>query len=405
MNKEKNKADIKNVKLWSPLDAIDLEKMSEGFLHFTGKAMNSNVGEIGIRVDIGKARDELPYIALTALGASLEDLDYTSGGAAAIPKPRQVKDYVSKTNSGVDYTEDSIPEEDKERLDSHGDFVKTISSYKANIPQTLPPLLKQIIVKDSEKGDVVLSPLGALGLTSRIIKALDEELERRREMEVDEKRRKLIRPFWKSASNNLGGEKPQNIGLICAVKGGPRVAGFAWHFPSPRFPQAKIKKQYSTIFRSIRFHLSNEQAKKLRWALDLYGNEKFGSKGSYDALVSVLVSLTKESVLKASKQRSLLNEYFTAEYKKFGVLHQQDALTHLLVNEEIPEESKEHLWMAVLSKNSVEKGWLSENLRSHSWSIEASFDLLSIWLNQLGSTLSVEDKKKISKELAKEIYQ
>lgn len=396
MKKEKEPKTVVK-KDWISLSGEDVKLLEENFIHFTGKSMNSSISSVGIRLENGKGRPELPYLGLSTLGADFNDLDFTLGGAGGIPKPRQVKDIITGVSSGVIRDLDAIPAGDKELLDLNGPFVKALSQSRNVLPEVVPTLMKQIIVKDSQLGDVVLSPVGALGLTGRILAKLNDEMEKRKALDPKAKR------FFGKGINNLGGEKPQNIGLLCAVKGGPAIAGFAWHFKSPGFPVFKERMVYSNAFREVDFYLNDEDAMRFRAVVQRWKDAGFTLSSEFRSLESVLRDLISTMKNRVEVSRQSLEVQLKEDYEKSEMEYMGSALENLLVSENLPTY-RENLWSVVLDKSELSAGWLVKSLRTPGWASEASSKMLTDWLNQVGIPLSSSEEKKLVTFLAAEVY-
>lgn len=380
---------------WEPLSKEDMAFAEKYFLHFSGKAISSLVNNVGIRLPDSQPRNDLPYVSLFSLGATFDDLDFTQGGAKNVTKSRQMKDLLTNKSSGVERDMAEIPEGDKLLLSREGDFAASLKNRKNNIPKDVPSLLRQIIVKDNQLGDVSLTPIAAMGLSSRIMRELNNELNRRREEKPDAK------VFWGRAQNIIGGKKPQNIGLMCAVSGGPALAGFAWHFKAPGFPKPLIRKLYLSVFKPLRFDLSNEQITKLVWPLRRWLESD--DLRTAIALESVLKSLAQDMLLRAENSSNRIMVELKKDYCQSGVVLKSHPLECLFKDEVIPV-NKEEFWHSLLSKNSIEKGWLYDKLRSHAWAIDAADQLINCWIVQLKTPLGSSHHKKIVAILAKEIY-
>lgn len=380
---------------WEPLSKEDMVFAEKYFLHLSGKAISSLVNNVGIRLPDSQPRSDLPYISLCSLGATFDDLDFNQGGAKNVTKPRQMKDLLTNKSSGVERDMAKIPEEDKFLLNQEGDFAAALKNGKNNIPKDVPPLLRQIIVKDNQLGDVSLTPIAAMGLSSRIMKALNNELNRRREEKPDTK------VFWGRAQNIIGGKKPQNIGLMCAVSGGPALAGFAWHFKAPGFPKPLIRKLYLSVFKPLRFDLSNEQRTKL--VLPLRRWLESDDLRTTIAIEGVLKSLAQDMLMRAESSSNLIMSELKKDYCRSGLVVNSHPLECLFKDEMVPIH-KEDFWYTILSKNSVEQGWLYDRLRSHTWAIDAADKLINHWVVQLKIALGSSHHKKIVAILAKEIY-
>lgn len=68
-----------NPKKWVSLSQEDLDTLANLFTHFNPKTVHTAVRDICIRLAHSSPRRELPYIALSTLGATHADLDFFKG--------------------------------------------------------------------------------------------------------------------------------------------------------------------------------------------------------------------------------------------------------------------------------------------------------------------------------------
>lgn len=389
-------------KSWPPLAPQDLARTLDRFTHFSPKTINSTVGGIVIRLEKGKVRRDLPYIALSVLGAQHADLDFNEGGAVYSAKaPRQIKDLVTGQSSGVEW--ENIPAADQALLAPGNTYEQALSRAHEVLPSKVPTLLRQVIVPDANGQDLVLTPIGALGLTKTIISRL-EELSKQ---EGDNG--KARGRFWRTAINNLGGSKAQNLGLIGLCAGGPRAASFAWFFPAPSFPSLHLRQRWAGMFRSFRHPLSSAEAKKLRQALERYEQSpgqdterplralvrKFGKAAQKR-------SLDLQQSLKDQLWNDIRNDRKAGRNSHEEISSSQQAWEALWELGRVPEINTA-AWEHVLSKDEQELAWILPDLRSHQWAQWAGNSLAGQWLGQIRMPISGHARSLMNKTIATEV--
>lgn len=383
--------------LGTDISSSDMQRCLDGFLHFTGKTVHSSVSNVSIRLADGHARPELPYLGLSTLGASLQELDYTEGGAGFVRKPRQIKDMITAKSSGVDWDMSKVSNNTLLALTPGGLFAQSVKLPSADLPHTVPALLRQVIVQHNGQ-DISVTPIGAIGFNSMIISRLNAEKIRRESLA-----NKANKEFWGKAANILGGKKPQNIGLICAVVGGPIAAGFAWHFKAPSVPTLRLRQRLATLFRQFNQTLSSTQASELRGHL-LALIEKDDSHKRY-ALERFLDEMGRTIVANCQIWRASFLEQLTLDFGA-SVLpgNIKDDLINELRSGNLPERNREH-WEWVQQKlddDVIYLGWLSKS-KSMQWAQMASDQLVRGWLRQLELPISTTYERMMSQHLAREI--
>lgn len=396
--RKQKKSKSERVMDWSPISEQDADRCLDGFLHFTSKTVNSNVGDVSIRLERNKKIDGLPYLGLSTLGADFSELDYTEGGAAFVRKPRQIRDIVSKKSSGVIRDKNNIPKEDLERLKDGGPFVRQLSQPLIDIPKNVPSLLKQIIVPNKNGEDVALTPINAMGLNSIIIDRLNKELEKR-----ESEAKAPLKKFWRSGTSALGGKKPQNIGLVCTVKDGPKVASFALLFQPPKPPSLSYKRRLSTLFRKFSYRLSKSEADLFKNTVENYMTSlDFHSERSLSGAV-------KKIAYNFNKKSRLWKEEFTKQL----IYDAQDSDMSLPANPVgefldgrfIPKKNDTH-WNKALDlaqNDTLYKGYLSKEYKTMLWKKEVAQALTSAHLSQVKATPSQVIVEKIQKMWSEEI--
>lgn len=392
---------------WTPLEPQDLAFAADGFIHLNPKTVNSTIGGLGFRLPHGKTRRELPYIALSVLGADHRDLDFTEGGAAAIRKPRQIKDGVVGqpaglpwASSGVQWT--NVPKNDVSVLSDGQAFENRLRQPHQLIPEKVPPLLRQVIVPDAQSQDLVLSPMGGLGLNRQILERLEKESQKRNPGGGFSR-------FWRVALNNLGGSKPQNLGLMGTVQGGKRLATFAWLFPAPSFPSLRVRKAVAVLFREFKVPLAAKQAKDLRKVLEK--QEADPNLTNERALLSQVRKLAKATQSASVNWRQELERQLWSDIKSD---RRRDPEAHQDVNtsaqawvgvwEEgrIPE-SNSAAWEYALDKGDRELSWILAERRTHGWAKDAAERVAGQWLGQLRLPVSAATRSTVEKAIAKEL--
>lgn len=399
---------------WTPLTPDDLREVSQNLVHFNSKTVHSWVGDVRIRLPCGRPRSGLPYIALSVLGATHADLDFV-GDAKAIRKPRQVKDVISGLSSGKIWT--NVPAQDLALLQPDQPLEQQIREGIQHLPEVVPALLRQVIVPDAEGNDLVLTPVGGIGLSRQIMARLEKERQGRAIPKTKETKTRAkgkgkteeVRRFWKTASNNLGGAKPQNIGLMCTVQGGPVLAGFAWYFPAPRFPSLELRKRFAVLFRRFTSPLGIKAAAAFRQALEAYeAHPGLSTERAW-------ASLAKQEAKKAKRlakdwQKALQDQLWQDVQKDRQGDAEQDGLpgtpsaawTALWETGQSPE-SNARAWEYALSKPLLELGWLLPNLRTHAWAQGAAEELIGQWLAQMKIFTSMDVRQKLTRLVATEI--
>ena len=399
--KETKKPRTLKALIWKGLNSSDFKRLEKGFIHFTGKTVHSSVNSVGIRLKNNVPMDDIPYIGLSTLGATHKELDYTEGGASFIPKPRQVKDYITQSSSGEPWDYAALTQHERDYLlDESGGFVGAINQLSCDLPNCVPTLLKQIIVPYQGK-DVSLSPIGAIGLSSLLLKRLNEEKGRRASIENIPV--KNYKKFWGTASNGLGGKKPQNIGLICAVVGGPEVAGFAWHFRVPSFPVHHVQKEMSTLFKRFAFSLNKEEAKSLRDGLESWiDNNSFHMRHMIQSRIAFLVSQMNFQLKnwKAAFYMQLKNDYHRSEISTNG-----KDLDVLLFDENIIPTQNQGAWNRALDWDSLEMGIIRKTHQTTEWKSEIAEKMMSDWLIQIQYPLSTDFRHALKKMIVGELYE
>jgi len=392
---------------WTPLEPKDLIFAAEGFIHLNPKTVNSTIGGLGFRLPHGKTRRELPYIALSTLGADHRDLDFTEGGAAAIRKPRQIKDGVVGQQAGLPWNSSGVlwtkvPQKDVSILSIGQVFEENLRKPHQIIPQKVPTLLRQVILPDAQNQDLVISLMGGLGLNRQILERLEKESQRRNPDGGYSR-------FWKVALNNLGGSKPQNLGLMGTVQGGKKLASFAWLFQAPNFPGLRIRKNVAVLFREFKVPLKAKQAKDLRKTLEKQEMEpNFTNKR---ALLSQVRKLTKEIKSASFNWRQELERQLWSDIKSD---RRRDPESHSEVNTStqawegvwkegrIPE-SNNAAWEYALNKGDYELRWILAERRNHAWAKEAAERIAGQWLGQLRLPVSPATRSNVEKAIAKEL--
>lgn len=388
---------------WTALTPSDLVTAAQQFVHFTSKTVHSSVSDVGIRLPCGRPRAALPYVALSVLGATHADLDFTDGGAKAMRKPRQIKDLLSGVSSGKVWTD--VPAQDRALLQPGQPLDQELRRGVQNLPEAVPTLLRQVIVPDADGNDLVLTPLGGLGLSRQIMARLEKERQGRPPApgKTEAKR------FWRTASNNLGGAKPQNIGLMCAVQGGPALAGFAWYFPAPRFPSMVLQKRLAVLFRRFSCPLSARAAAAFRRALEAHESRPgLTHERAWTTLAKVEARKAKQ--LAKDWQKALQDQLWQDLQKDRRSSDDQpgplgtpsDAWEALWEAGEAPE-SNARAWEYALSKPLLELGWLLPRLRTHAWAQSAAEELTNQWLSQIQAITPMDVRQKLNRLVAAEI--
>lgn len=392
---------------WTPLEKPDLGFAAEGFIHLNPKTVNSAVSGLGFRLPHGQVRRDLPYIALSILGAGHRDLDFTEGGAAAIRKPRQIKDGIVGQPAGMPWQSSgvlwtNVPANDVKVL-SEGHVLETrLRQAHAIIPDKVPPLLRQVIVPDAQDQDLVLSPMGGMGLNRQILERLENESKRRNPDGSFSR-------FWRVAVNNLGGSKPQNLGLLGTVQGGKRLASFAWLFPAPGFPSLNIRKAVAVLFRNFKVPLTAKQAKDLRKAIEKH--EADPGLATERLLLSQVRKLGKAAHLASLSWRKELEIQLWNDIKSDrrrdpqahpDVASPAQAWAAAWEQGRIPE-SNSAAWECALSKDDHELAWFFPSRRTHAWARSAAERMAGQWLGQLRLPVSGATRSTVEKAIAKEI--
>lgn len=392
---------------WTPLSEEDLEFSSRNFIHLNPKTVNSAISSLGFRLPHGQSRRELPYIALSVLGAGHQDLDFTEGGAAAIRKPRQIKDGIVGQPNGLPWDSSGVlwthvPAEDVDLLAEGRVLEKRLRQAHAIVPEKVPPLLRQVIVPDAQGQDLVLSPMGGLGLNRQILERLENESKRRNPDGSFSR-------FWRVAVNNLGGSKPQNLGLLGTVRGGKRLATFAWLFPAPGFPSLSIRKAIAVLFRNFKVPLTATQAKDLRKAIEKHEADPGMDTGRF--LLSQVRKLGKAAHLASLTWRKELEAQLWNDIKSDrrrdpqahpDVASPAQAWAAAWKQGRIPE-SNSAAWEYALGKDEEELAWFFLERRTHAWAKRAAERMAGQWLGQLRLPVSGATRSTLEKAIAKEI--
>lgn len=392
---------------WTSLDEPDLEFAAAGFIHLNPKTVNSTIGDLGFRLPYGRSRRELPYIALSVLGADHRDLDFTDGGAGAIRKPRQIKDGIVGQPAGLPWASSgmlwtNVPSEDVALLAEGQVLEQRLRLPLQKIPAKVPPLLRQVIVPDAKGEDLVLSPMGGLGLNRQILERLEQESQKRNPEGGFSR-------FWRVAVNNLGGSKPQNLGLLGTVQGGKRLASFAWLFPAPGFPSLRIRQAVAVLFRDFNVHLTTKQAKDLRKALE--NHEKEPTFDTERALVSQVQKLAKALQVSSLVWRQELERQLWSDIQSDRRRHPQahpevktpaQAWAAAWEEGHLPE-SNSAAWEYALGKDDYQLSWFFHDRRTHTWAKTAAERIAGQWLGQLRLPVSGATRSTIEKAIAREV--
>lgn len=368
---------------WKTISKKDRGMLAKGYVHFTAKTTSSLISGVGIRLGAEDREPKLPYLGLSVLGASLAELDYTEGGAAAQPKPRQVKDYVcGKINNGG-YNLATITQQEILDLAPNSAFVDELKERLETNLNRVDTGLRQVIVADEiNGGDVVLTPIGAIGLNGIILSRLNNELKKRRLAEEARAAAantdpKAIGVFWRAVNSSLGGSKPQNVGIQCTGEGGMARAQFAWRQPAPGFPKQTAQQNYSTLYRGVQFRLAGKDIEELKNLLEIYAQKPNFRSGA--SLEKHLAKIMADCKGQAKKTRDKMGEALADELKKKDILLDAingDWAAALLSADTWPKGLSEAWGMGAL--NAVQKGWLVAN-RNTDWPKKAAAE----WVREL----------------------
>lgn len=392
-----------NPKKWVSLSQEDLDTLANLFTHFNPKTVHTAVRDICIRLAHSSPRRELPYIALSTLGATHADLDFFKGGAAHLGKSRQVWDSVSGESSGCDWQD--VPQDDLARLKPGQPFEQLLRQPHCVLPLEVSSLLRQVIVQDKEGNDLALTPLGALGLSHRIIDRLTSRLS----LHADKKTGELPRPFWRTAVNNLGGSKANNLGLIGSIRGGRRVASFAWFFPAPGFPSLRVRKNLAVLFRSFQVPLYAPQVKRLRESIEAY--EAHPNMESEAKLTDVVSGLARRVQRYSLHWGEELKDQLWRDTQKDRVSNSQAeegmdspaAAWRALWEEGRAPESNAQAWEFLLSKGADEQAWIFPDRRTHQWAKRVSNQISGRWLAQMRMPVSDVTRHLVNKKIVQEL--
>jgi hypothetical protein len=399
---------------WEPIGAADRANLLNGYVHFTAKTTSSLIAGVGVRLGSDERDEKSPYVALSVLGAGLNELDYTEGGAAAQPKPRQVKAYLSGPMSPDIYNMDPITAQERAELSQDSLFVEALRTRHETGTKKVPPGVRQVIVKDvaGGRGDVSLSPIGAIGLNGIILARLQAEQARRQEA-VDAELvakggkagEKKAPRCWAQAVSPLGGSKPQNVGIQCTGDGGIARAQFAWWQKSaPSFPKQTNQRVYSALFRGASFTLSKGLMDELKKRLDEFEGKP--SAKTEEQVKKQAVKIVGEIKEQAKRINQDLSAALIAETTRHGIgLNSIDGNALKAWQEKGRSEAGEALDQAWLltELSPTQKGWLLNAFGDINWSKGAAKELTQSWRTAFELHLSVVPQQKLEFFIAEEL--
>jgi len=206
------KQSLPKTKPWKTYGIAAYLAQAENLATHTTKGVNTNAAGDGVRVSPGN-RNDIPYACVLSEREPVE-LDYTNG-ATASPITEQI-DAVLKDDfhrfSGVDEAECATIRE----------RVLPVLEQPMIAGPSVSPRLRQIIVEDSQSGDIVLTPLHSGGFSLRLKAILEAELEA-----TLAETGKSTTAFFDDVVMKVGGDKGQNAGrmhLIGAMQNAYRFA-------------------------------------------------------------------------------------------------------------------------------------------------------------------------------------
>lgn len=205
-NKEKANKNIINM---TQNEIVDIIKNNVG--HFSNKYTNTKSSVYLLKENGFKTN--LPYLSLSSLGLSHEDLFLTSV-AKQISKFNVIKTFLINDPEKIKLLDNSeiLSEKFGEYFQENGIVNKTLNE-SVNIEKDLDTYCKQLLVFDENENDYVsLTPLSSLYLNKKLKEALLNKVEKIKET-VPEDEKDKVRQFWETVNLGIGGANPQNVGI------------------------------------------------------------------------------------------------------------------------------------------------------------------------------------------------
>lgn len=243
---------VKNQKnrVWKNLNTADIKEIAKNFVHLSAKTTSTLASsDMAVRLENGH-KSSIPYIGISILGVNYEQLDYSIGGAAGFSLARQIKAVLSEKEGATKELSEylNVSKQQCALIDNLA-IINIVNKAHDMKSYRLNPLVKQLIVcyENGSKAlnQMLVSPLGALGLNNVIIKTLEKMKHECVKNNYPGKTEDDFYDFWKESVSYLGGTKPQNVGLIGMCEA--RNTKFCLYLPSPKFKNQEISSLYTLL--------------------------------------------------------------------------------------------------------------------------------------------------------------
>ena len=193
-------AKIIELKVWKVLTEADCIKSMRTASHLASKSVNSNAAAVGVRI-ASDARVDLPYVAVSTLGADTVPVDYILGATDAGPF-RQTTSVLAGEHALV-YA--NVPPAQVTMIQGLRNHMQSSAQIGIGL---VDPRLRQILMPgDSSRPWVALTPLQSSGLSDVIQKRLRIEAD----SSVNPSSGKSS-IFRSKAHFGIGGSKSLNVG-------------------------------------------------------------------------------------------------------------------------------------------------------------------------------------------------
>lgn len=306
--------------VWQHFDRRQYEEQIKRLVHLSGKSVNTNSWECGVRLARG-ARLDLPYVSVSTLGAERVGLDYTKNDTK--------NKTASISTQAVAVFNGTVREQYHDVSEADEQMIRGLAHLCADAAYVGEPAvdmrLRQILIPVGPADDyVALTPLQSSGLSALLAERLRAEGGRRQ-----------------TAVLGIGGSKPYNAGIGRQVR---QMRPLVFDAPGA---DPVVRAAYAIYYKGIRLTPSRKALNN--YAQWLQAQARAGADGPIRTNAKVCAEERKHiecialSVLdRAARARSILQK---AQLFDGRISSQLDPLVQGLFD----AEARTHEWAGLLA--------------------------------------------------------
>lgn len=221
MKKSSKKTKKQDLKKWVALPLERYLAQADELVTHSINSVNTKIkGGGGVRI-IPNYDVDMPY-ACVRFGRQQVSLDYSQGAQSSVPTEQLDAIRIQDFNRYQ-----AIPEEEKTKIQEiQSQVLPLLEKNMVNVPYSVNPRMRQIMLENGDGGYVSLSPLHSSGFSERLHQVMEEKL---LEISADCQNGSGYPAFFDEVVFKVGGDKPQNVGRMHLIGAMQK----AYRFPVP----------------------------------------------------------------------------------------------------------------------------------------------------------------------------